>query len=213
MRRCSRAHTIDHPLARSTSNKMTYKESDRHTFHSGSSQPTTSNSSSTFQTTDPSTDSPICKIYTSSPSQISSAIASAKSAFPSWSSTPPIERSRILLKAVSLQRQRNDHLAKVETLDTGKPFSETSTVDITTGADVLEFFANHVGSGGLNGESFRLRNSAWVYTSKEPLGVCVGIGAWNYPIQIALWKSAPCLAAGNCIVYKPSEFTPLHAQY
>ena len=52
-----------------------------------------------------------------------------------------------------------------------------------------------------------------VYTTKEPLGVCAGIGAWNYPIQIALWKSAPCLAAGNCMVYKPSEFTPLHAQY
>jgi betaine-aldehyde dehydrogenase len=114
---------------------------------------------------------------------------------------------------VLLLRQRNDVLARVETLDTGKPFSETSTVDIVTGADVLEYFASLVASGGLNGESFRLRPSAMVYTSKEPLGVCVGIGAWNYPIQIALWKSAPCLAAGNCMVYKPSEFTPLHAEY
>lgn len=85
-------------------------------------------------------------------------------------------------------------------------------MDIVTGADVLSYYASLIASGGLNGESFHLRDTAWVYTSKEPLGVCAGIGAWNYPIQIALWKSSPCLAAGNCMVYKPSEVTPLHAQ-
>ncbi|KAK8005656.1 aldehyde dehydrogenase [Apiospora arundinis] len=122
-------------------------------------------------------------------------------------------RARILQRAVVLLRERNDELARVETQDTGKPFSETSTVDIVTGADVLEYFANLVAGGGLNGEAFRLRPSAMVYTTKEPLGVCAGIGAWNYPIQIALWKSAPCLAAGNCMVYKPSEYTPMHAEY
>jgi betaine-aldehyde dehydrogenase len=99
----------------------------------------------------------------------------------------------------------------METLDTGKPFSETSAVDVVTGADVLEYFANLVGGGGLNGESVKLREGAWVYTTKEPVGVCGAIGAWNYPIQIALWKSAPCLAAGNTLVYKPSEFTSAHA--
>jgi betaine-aldehyde dehydrogenase len=122
-----------------------------------------------------------------------------------------MERSRILLKAVALLRKRNDDLALVETHDTGKPFSETSTVDVITGADVLEYYANFIASGGLNGETTALRTDAWVYTTKAPLGVCAGIGAWNYPIQIALWKSAPCIAAGNCMVYKPSEFTPLHA--
>ena len=125
---------------------------------------------------------------------------------------PPIERSRILLKAAGLLRSRTHDLAVIETESTGKPYSETSTVDVTTGADVLEYYANLVASGGLNGESFPLRSSAWVYTTKAPLGVCAGIGAWNYPIQIALWKSAPCLAAGNCMVYKPSEFTSLHAE-
>ena len=122
-----------------------------------------------------------------------------------------MERSRILLRAVALLRKRNDELALVETHDTGKPFSETSTVDVITGTDVLEYYANLVASGGLNGETTQLRTEAWVYTTKAPLGVCAGIGAWNYPIQIALWKSAPCIAAGNCMVYKPSEFTPLHA--
>ena len=186
---------------------------DRHTFYSGRPQQSSSSQSSTFQSVDPSTAQPTCTIHSSSPQAIDAAITSASKAFPSWSSTPPIERSRILLKAVALLRARNDELAAIETLDTGKPLSETSAVDVVTGADVLEYYANLIASGGLNGESFRLRDSAWVYTTKESLGVCAGIGAWNYPIQIALWKSGPCLAAGNCMVYKPSEVTPLHAQF
>ncbi|KAI1775432.1 aldehyde dehydrogenase [Hypoxylon cercidicola] len=191
---------------------MAFKDVDRYTFYAGKPQ-STEVTSGHFESFDPSNGESICKIYNSSPKSIDAAIQSAQSAFPSWSSTPPAERARILQKAVALLRQNNDALARIETLDTGKPFSETSTVDIVTGADVLEYFANLVGSGGLNGESMRLRSSAMVYTSKEPLGVCAGIGAWNYPIQIALWKSAPCLAAGNCMVYKPSEFTPLHGEY
>jgi betaine-aldehyde dehydrogenase len=167
-------------------------------------------SAKTFTTIDPSTAKPLAQIHTAAPADIDAAIASAKKAFPSWSQTPPIVRSRILLKAVELLRSRNDEIAKVETYDTGKAFSETSTVDVVTGADVLEYFANLVASGGLNGETTSLRPDAWIYTKKEALGVCVGIGAWNYPIQIALWKSAPCLAAGNCMIYKPSEVTPLH---
>lgn len=187
-------------------------QSDRHTFYGGRPQPS-SDSPGTFTTIDPSTNKPTATIHTSSPSQITSAIRSAQAASPSWAATPPIERSRILLRAVALLRQRNDDLARIETLDTGKPFSETSTVDVVTGADVLEYYANLIASGGLNGEAFRLRPSALVYTSKEPLGVCAAIGAWNYPIQIALWKSAPALAAGNTLIYKPSEYTPLHAEF
>ncbi|RYO75594.1 hypothetical protein DL762_005701 [Monosporascus cannonballus] len=191
---------------------MSGREADRYAFYSGKPQPAR-DSPGHIDSVDPSTGTPVCKVHTSSHQSIDAAVKSAQEAFPSWSSKPPVERARILQKAVALLRERNDDLARIETLDTGKPFSETSTVDIVTGADVLEYFANLVASGGLNGESFKLRPSAMVYTSKEPLGVCAGIGAWNYPIQIALWKSAPCLAAGNCMVYKPSEFTPLHAQY
>ncbi|KAL6718560.1 hypothetical protein ACLMJK_004652 [Lecanora helva] len=165
-----------------------------------------------FRSINPSTAQPLADIHAASHSDVDNAVQSARRAFPSWSTTPPIARSRILLRAVQLLRERNDEIARTETQDTGKPFSETSTVDVVTGADVLEFFANLVGGGGLNGETTQLREDAWVYTKKESLGVCAGIGAWNYPIQIALWKSAPCLAAGNTMVYKPSEFTPLHAQ-
>lgn len=181
----------------------------RQLYYDGKHQPATSNK--LFQSIDPATSKPLADIQQASHADVDSAIASAQKAFPAWSSTSPIERSRILLKAVSLLRSRNDELAKIETHDTGKPFSETSTVDIITGADVLEYYANLVASGGLNGETTQLRPDAWIYTTKNALGVCAGIGAWNYPIQIALWKSAPCLAAGNCMIYKPSEFTPLHA--
>ena len=179
-------------------------------YYDGKPQPATSGK--TFRTIDPSTARPLAEVQTASASDIDSAIASAQKAFPSWSQTPPVIRSRILLKAVKILRSRNNEIAKIETLDTGKPYSETSTVDVVTGADVLEYFANLVASGGLNGETTQLRPDAWIYTKKEALGVCAGIGAWNYPIQIALWKSAPCLAAGNCMVYKPSEVTPLHGQ-
>lgn len=182
----------------------------RHLYYDGSVQAATSGH--TFRSIDPSTAAPLADIHTASPADIDAAIDSAEKAFPSWSATPPIARSRILLKAVQLLRDRNDEIAEVETRDTGKPFSETSAVDVTTGADVLEYYANLVAGGGLNGETTQLREDAWVYTKKEALGVCAGIGAWNYPIQIALWKSAPCLAAGNTMVYKPSEFTPLHGQ-
>lgn len=163
-----------------------------------------------FTTINPFTTKVLAQVQFASHADIDVAIDTAETAFLTWSETSPVARSRILLRAVDILRSRNNSIAEVETYDTGKPFSETSTVDVLSGADVLEYYANLVASGGLNGETTQVRPHAWVYTKKKPLGVCVGIGAWNYPIQIALWKSAPCLAAGNCMIYKPSEVTPLH---
>ena len=153
----------------------------RHLYYSGKVQ---TGSGAVFRSVNPSTGQPLADIHAASHSDIDAAVHSAEEAFPSWSTTPAISRSRILLKAVKLLRERNDEIAKVETHDTGKPFSETSTVDVVTGADVLEYYANLIGGGGLNGETTQLREDAWVYTKKEPLGVCAGIGAWNYPIQM-----------------------------
>ena len=164
----------------------------------------------TFQSIDPSTGAVLAEVHRADEAAIDAAVDAAQSAFPAWSSRPASERAQILLKAAQLLRDDNDRFAQTETHDTGKPFSETSVVDVVTGADVLEYYAHLVASGGLNGETTVLRADAWVYTTKAALGVCVGIGAWNYPLQIALWKSAPCLAAGNTMVYKPSEVTPLH---
>ncbi|PKY06930.1 betaine aldehyde dehydrogenase [Aspergillus campestris IBT 28561] len=182
----------------------------RQLYYDGQVRP--ASSGKTFFSIDPSNATPLAEIQVASNSDVDTAIAAANRAFPSWSETSPAARARILQKAAILLRERNDEIARVETLDSGKAYTETSTVDVLSGADVLEYYANLVGAGGLNGETTQLRKDAWVFTKKAPLGVCAGIGAWNYPIQIALWKSAPCLAAGNTMVYKPSEYTPLHAQ-
>ncbi|OBT54397.1 hypothetical protein VE04_10329 [Pseudogymnoascus sp. 24MN13] len=140
----------------------------RQLYYNGSVQKATS--SKTFQSIDPSTGTPLAEIHVASNRDVDAAISSATEAFKTWSTTPAIARARILLKAVQILRDRNDEIAKVETQDTGKPFSETSTVDVVTGADVAEYFANLVGGGGLNGETAQLREDAWVYSKKEPLG-------------------------------------------
>ena len=144
----------------------------------------TSDTTNQFPVINPSTGKSIGNIQAALPADVDAAIHAAEEAFPSWATTPAIQRSRILHRAASLLRAANDEIATAETHDTGKPFSETSTVDVATGADVLEYYANLVGGGGLNGETVQLREGVWCYTTKEPLGVCAGIGAWNYPIQM-----------------------------
>lgn len=136
------------------------------------------------------------------------AIESAERGYQQWSAMTGIERSRILLKAVALLRERNDELAKIEVIDTGKPWQEASVVDVASGADSIEFFAGLAPS--IEGNQQDLGGDFY-YTRREPLGICAGIGAWNYPLQIACWKSAPALACGNSMIFKPSEETPLGA--
>ncbi|MCL1056901.1 betaine-aldehyde dehydrogenase [Shewanella gelidimarina] len=133
------------------------------------------------------------------------AIKSAQAGFNTWSKMTAIERSRILLKAVALLRERNDELAAIEVQDTGKPWQEASVVDVVTGADSIEFFAGLAPSIEGNQQTV---GDDFYYTRREPLGICAGIGAWNYPLQIACWKAAPALACGNVMIFKPSEETP-----
>ncbi len=166
-------------------------------------------SGKTFDTVNPATGEVIASIQSASQDDIDKAVKSAKEGQKVWAAMTAVERSRILLKAVEILRKRNDELAKLETADTGKAMSETATVDIVTGADVLEYYAGL--ATAIEGIQVPLRESSFFYTRREPLGVVAGIGAWNYPIQIALWKSAPALAAGNAMIFKPSEITPLAA--
>ena len=119
-----------------------------------------------------------------------------------------MERARVLQRAAAIIRERNRELSELETLDTGKPIQETLVADAASGADALEYFAGLAPT--VTGETIPLGRD-FVYTVREPLGVCVGIGAWNYPTQIACWKGAPALAFGNAMVFKPSETTPLSA--
>ncbi|MBU2897504.1 betaine-aldehyde dehydrogenase [Vibrio hepatarius] len=164
-------------------------------------------SGETFITNNPANGEPLAEIGQTSIDDLHSAIKSAKKGFQVWSAMAPVERSRILLKAVDILRQRNDELAALEVADTGKPLQEAIEVDIVTGTDVIEYYAGL--AVGMQGEQQPLSESQFFYTRREPLGVCAGIGAWNYPIQIAMWKSAPALAAGNAMIFKPSEETPL----
>src|SRR6185436_3206291 len=143
------------------------------------------------------------------PAEVNAAVARAKEAQTKWASTPGVERGRILRRAADLLRQRNDELAELETRDTGKPIQETRVVDVVSGADCLEYYGGLAAS--LAGEHVDLGPSAFGYTRREPLGVVAGIGAWNYPLQIACWKSAPALACGNAMIFKPAELTPLTA--
>ncbi|WP_406812492.1 betaine-aldehyde dehydrogenase [Histophilus somni] len=161
----------------------------------------------TFETVNPANGEVLAQVQIASEADVDFAVQSAKKAQKIWAKMTAVERSRILLKAVALLRERNDELALLETLDTGKPISETAYVDIATGADVIEYYAGL--APAVEGVQVPLRETAFVYTRREPLGVVAGIGAWNYPIQIAMWKLAPALAAGNAMVFKASEMTPL----
>jgi len=159
----------------------------------------------TFEVTNPATGQVSYLVETANAVVQQAAIESAKAGFSVWSKMTAVERSRILLKAVSLLREHNDELASVEVVDTGKPWQEASVVDIVTGADVIEFFAGLAPSIEGNQQTV---GDDFYYTRREPLGICAGIGAWNYPLQIACWKAAPALACGNAMIFKPSEETP-----
>ncbi len=162
----------------------------------------------TFPVVNPATGQVIYEVEIADDAVQQAAIESARAGFAEWSAMTAIDRSRILLKAVGLLRERNDELAAVEVRDTGKPWQEAEAVDVVTGADAIEFFAGLAPS--IEGNQQDLGGDFY-YTRREPLGICAGIGAWNYPSQIACWKAAPALACGNAVVYKPSEVTPLSA--
>jgi len=158
----------------------------------------------------PATGKVIHQIESASEEDIKAAVKSAQKGFEIWSKTAPAERGRILRHAARLLREKNEEIAQIEVEDTGKPLSEARSVDILSGADALEYFGGIAAS--LHGDHYDLGGS-FAYTRREPLGICAGIGAWNYPIQIACWKAAPALACGNTMIFKPSELTPRTGLY
>ncbi|MEL6891146.1 MAG: betaine-aldehyde dehydrogenase [Actinomycetota bacterium] len=169
----------------------------------------------TFATRYPATNRVIAEVEQAGHAEIDAAVAAARRGFEVWSRTPALDRSRILHRAVALIREHTDRLARIDTLDTGKPIAETSTEDVVTGADVIEFYAGVVPTIGGDTLDFPATDGpgGFARMQRRPLGVCVGIGAWNYPIQIAMWKSGLALACGNSMIFKPAEMTPLSAGY
>ena len=158
--------------------------------------------------TTPYTGETIARLHAATPAILEAALDSAARAQKDWAAWRPVERGRVLRRAADLIRARGAELARLETMDTGKPIQETEVADWPSGADALEYFAGL--AAAVTGETIPLGGD-FAYTIREPLGVCVGIGAWNYPSQIACWKAAPALAMGNAMVFKPSEVTPLGA--
>lgn len=171
-------------------------------------QPLANQSGERFDVVNPATGQVIYQVEQADDSIMQAATASAQDGFKAWSAMTGMERGRILNRAAAMLREENDALAMIEVLDTGKPWQEASVVDVVTGADAVEYCGGQASS--IVGESQQI-GPDFFYTRREPLGVCAGIGAWNYPIQIACWKSAPALACGNSMIFKPSEETPLGA--
>ncbi len=157
----------------------------------------------------PATGEVIASIAVTTADELDAKIARAQAGQKRWAALMPVERGRVLRRAADLLRARNGELARLETQNTGKPIQETEAVDILSGADALEYYAGVAAT--IAGQHLDLGAGAFGYTRREPLGVVAGIGAWNYPLQIACWKAAPALACGNAMLFKPAEQTPLTA--
>ena len=156
----------------------------------------------------PATGEVIAKIEPATREMLDEAVAVAAVAQRSWAAVEPLKRARVLHRAAALMRETNAELARLEVMDVGKLYSEAESADVPSGTDAFDFFAAAITT---QSGDYNKWDGAISYTSRVPLGVCAGIGAWNYPMQIACWKSAPALAAGNAFILKPSEMTPLVA--
>lgn len=163
----------------------------------------------TIRTINPATGELLAELSVDGPEAVNAAVERAIEGQRVWARMTGTERGRILRRTAELLRERNAELSVLEARDTGKPIQETSAVDVLSGADCLEYYGGVAAT--IAGEHIDLGPSAFGYTRREPLGVVAGIGAWNYPIQIACWKSAPALACGNAMIFKPAELTPLTA--
>lgn len=169
---------------------------------------TTSSNGESWINYNPANNNPLGEVLQANDQDVDAAVNSSEKAFHIWRTKTGAERGRVLTKAAHILRTRLEKIALLETQDVGKPISESLAVDIISAADALEYFGGM--AAGIHGEFFDLKN-AFGYTRREPLGVCAGIGAWNYPIQVAAWKAAPALACGNSMIFKPSELTPATA--
>jgi aldehyde dehydrogenase (NAD+)/betaine-aldehyde dehydrogenase len=167
-------------------------------------------SGETFETRDPATGDVVAVVPRARAADVERAIAAARRAFESgpWPATPPAERGRILMRIAHGIRAQLEELARLETLDTGKPLRQ-ARADVEVAARYFEFYAG--AADKVLGQVIPLGPGFLDYTLREPMGVCAQIIPWNYPIQIASRGIAPALATGNCLVTKPAEETPLTA--
>ena len=158
---------------------------------------------------DPSTGEGYSLIADSDDRDVHLAVEAAKSAFPSWSMTPPEARHEILMRLVSLIERDLESLALAESVDNGKPVSLARAVDIPRAVANFKFYAT--AAMHTSNESHETQGEAINYTLRQPLGVVGCISPWNLPLYLFTWKIAPAIAAGCTVVAKPSEVTPMTA--
>jgi betaine-aldehyde dehydrogenase len=160
------------------------------------------------QVVDPATGDVIAEMVMASAADVDRAVAAAKAAFPSWAALAPAERSAALIRLAAVLERRAEEYARVESQQCGKPIRLTTGFDVPGSIDNVSFFAG--AARNLEGKA----SAEWdgTHTSsirREPIGVVGSIAPWNYPMQMAMWKILPAIAAGNTIVLKPAEITPL----
>ncbi|HKB75447.1 MAG TPA: aldehyde dehydrogenase [Myxococcales bacterium] len=162
-----------------------------------------------LENVDPAAGTPYGRVASSDAADVERAVAAARRAFPGWSATPVAQRSRLLRTVARLIERDKDRLARAEAIDGGKPIALAAGVEVPRAAQNFEFFADAITQW--NSEAHPTDGVALNYTLRQPLGAVACISPWNLPLYLLTWKVAPALAAGNCVVAKPSEVTPMTA--
>ena len=160
-----------------------------------------------FTNITPITGNPLCEIARSTAEDIETALDAAHVVKEKWARTSPADRAAVLLKIADRMEQNLKLLALAETLDNGKPIRETTAADVPLAIDHFRYFAGCVRAQ--EGSIAEIDHDTVAYHFHEPLGVVGQIIPWNFPLLMACWKLAPALAAGNCVVLKPAEQTPM----
>ncbi|HEV7394889.1 MAG TPA: aldehyde dehydrogenase family protein [Pyrinomonadaceae bacterium] len=167
-------------------------------------------SGKTFATPNPSTGEDLAEVAEADEADINKAVSAARKAFEGkWSKMSARDRGRLLYKLSQLIEEHSKELAELESRDNGKPIRESLYVDLPQVVENFEYFAGW--STKIEGSTIPVPGQMFNYTLREPIGVCGQIIPWNFPLLMAAWKLAPALAAGNTVVLKPAEQTPLTA--
>ena len=164
-------------------------------------------SGETLPTLNPHDNSVIAHVAMAGPADIDKAVAAAKAAFPKWSKLAAAERGRLLLKLADAIEANAEQLAILESLDTGHPLRDTRGLDVPRTASTFRYFGGMADK--VEGTVVPVEAGFLNYVTREPLGVVGQVVPWNFPLMFTSWKMAPALAAGNCVVMKPAELTPL----
>src|SRR5499433_3837539 len=167
-------------------------------------------SGNTFKSPNPATGETFAEVSEAEKADIDKAVTAARKAFEGkWSKMSARDRGRLLYKLSQLIERDTPRLAELETSDNGKPIKESTYIDLPSVVENFEYFAGWATK--IEGETIPVPGQMFNYTLREPIGVCGQIIPWNFPLLMAAWKLAPALAAGNTVVLKPAEQTPVTA--